>query len=142
MSTRVLIVDDEPDVVKYLSAVLQSHDYEVHTASSAAAALEALGHIRPDLICLDIMMPEESGLSLYVRLRREKATRETPVMVISGLESEEDFNVRNYVDDTEVPAPDHYLEKPIRVDAFVEAVARLTETTGTGRSGQREESSS
>lgn len=122
----VLIVDDEPDVVRYLSAVLESHDFRVRSADNTAGALRQIARQIPSVICLDIMMPEESGLSLFVKLRRQKYTRDIPVIVISGLESEADFDVRHFVKDTAVAPPEQYIEKPINVDSFVAAVKRLS----------------
>ncbi len=127
MAKRILIVDDEPDVVRYLSSVLESHDYEVATADNSADAMEAVRGHRPDLICLDIMMPEESGLSLYVKLRRQERTRRIPVIVVSGMVPESEFDLYNYVNDTSISPPEAYVEKPIDVSIFLDTVARLAQ---------------
>jgi CheY-like chemotaxis protein len=138
-SGTVLIVDDEPDVVRYLSAVLESHGYTVCSADNVSAAHAAIARQRPSLICLDIMMPEESGLSLLVKLRRQADTRDIPVIVISGMASEAEFDVRNFVEDRAVAPPEQYIEKPIDVDSFMTAVMRLTDKRSGRGKGQRKE---
>lgn len=138
MAKRVLIVDDEPDVVRYLSSVLENHGYDVDTSDNSVDAMKAVRSHKPDLICLDIMMPEESGLSLYVKLRRQKSTRSIPVVIVSGMVSRSEFALHDYVDDTSIAPPEEYIEKPIDVPCFVDTVARLAQgrssdaPTGTG----------
>jgi len=124
-SKKILIVDDEPDVVVYLSEVLESGNFGVYTADNAEAGLKTAGKVHPDLICLDIMMPGESGLSMYTKLRRTPGLEDIPVIIISGVEQAQEFDFRKFVDDENIPAPDCYLEKPIDVDEFVEMVERL-----------------
>lgn len=130
MAKRVLIVDDEPDVVRYLSSVLECHDYDVATADNSVDAFKTVCRYKPDLICLDIMMPEESGLSLYVKLRRRAGTRNIPVIVISGMAPKSEFDLRDYVDDPDIESPEEYIEKPIDVSVFVDTVSRLTRGSG------------
>jgi len=125
---RVLIVDDEADVVDYLTAILQSHDYVVATAGNADEGYRLAGEKSPDLVCLDIMMPRESGLSLYVRLRQDKRLAHIPVIIISGMEKEKEFDFRDYVYNKKIPLPDKYLEKPINVDEFIRSVEQLVRT--------------
>ncbi|MBN2227707.1 MAG: response regulator [candidate division Zixibacteria bacterium] len=121
----ILIIDDEPDVISYLSAVLDDVDYDIHSSDSTADGLEKARKLHPDLICLDIMMPEESGLSLYARLRRDECLATIPVIIISGMESQQEFDFRRYVGDRQIPPPERYIEKPINVEAFVATVRTL-----------------
>jgi len=69
-SKKILIIDDEPDVVTYLSAVLEANGYKSYATSNIKIAMEQVEDIRPDLICLDIVMPQETGISFYTRLRQ------------------------------------------------------------------------
>jgi DNA-binding response OmpR family regulator len=62
---KVLIVDDEPDVVTYLTLLLENDGYTVYSASSAEEGFDLVEIVEPDLVCLDIMMPKQLGLSLY-----------------------------------------------------------------------------
>jgi len=124
----VLIVDDEPDVLTYLTAVLENADYIVHGADSAAVGLESCRKVRPDLVCLDIMMPGSSGMSLYAALRADAVTKDIPVLIISGAAQAGEFDFRSYVPDRSIPPPDGYLEKPIQIEGFLGVVGRLIES--------------
>ncbi|PWH15258.1 MAG: DNA-binding response regulator [Anaerolineae bacterium] len=68
---KILIIDDEPSIVKLVSAYLQPEGYEVYTAADGIAGLKAARAYKPDLVVLDIMLPGIDGLELLSRLRRE-----------------------------------------------------------------------
>jgi CheY-like chemotaxis protein len=124
---RVLVVDDEEDIVEYLSAVLEDNGFIAIGASNADAALEAAEREPPDLILLDIMMPGHSGLSLYKELRRREATAKVPVLIISGYSKEEDFQktALQQLSAEQLPMPDGYLEKPISVPNLLVRLSAL-----------------
>jgi DNA-binding response OmpR family regulator len=124
---RVLVVDDEEDIVEYLSAVLEDNGFRAIGASNADAALEAAEREPPDLILLDIMMPGHSGLSLYKELRRREATAKVPVLIISGYSKEEDFQktALQQLSAEQLPMPDGYLEKPISVPNLLVRLSAL-----------------
>jgi two-component system phosphate regulon response regulator PhoB len=126
---RVLVVDDEEDIVEYLSAVLEDNGFNAIGASDADAALAATDRETPDLILLDIMMPGHSGLSLYKELRRREATAKVPVLIISGYSKEEDFQrtALRQLSLEHVPLPDGYLEKPISVHNLLIRLTALFE---------------
>jgi two-component system OmpR family response regulator len=86
--TRLLVVDDEPDIVELLSASLRYHGYEVATAASGRQAMEEARRFRPDLILLDVMMPELDGFDVLRRLRGE-GTR-VPVLFLTARDATED----------------------------------------------------
>lgn len=125
MPGLVLIVDDEPDVVEYLKVVLEVAGFETLVAMSAGEAFELARRHRPALICLDILMPEETGFSLYRRLRQHEELRSVPVVIISGVAREQEFDFRAFVPETHIPEPDRYLEKPIAVDQFLAVVDEM-----------------
>jgi two-component system phosphate regulon response regulator PhoB len=125
VGARVLIVDDEPDVAKYLATVLRARGHTPVVAGSVRAGFEQLSEALPDLICLDIMMPRESGVSMYIRLKQDSKTQSIPVIVISGVEPQEQFDLRTYVKGEPVPPPECFLEKPVKVEEFVATVERL-----------------
>ena len=82
---RILVVDDEKDVVEYLTELLEDNGYEVTPAYDGVQALELISRDKPDLILLDLLMPEETGTGLYRRLHHKKEYKDIPVIVISGL---------------------------------------------------------
>lgn len=122
---QVLIVDDEADVVDYLSAILEENNFEVLSARSAEEGYKLAVKNIPDIICLDIMMPQESGLSQYLRIRGNRKLKKIPVMILSGMEKENEFNFDDYVTDKRIPPPDIFMEKPINVSDFIANIERL-----------------
>ena len=123
---KILIVDDEPDVVAYLTAVLESNGYKSYSAADIKTAMQMIKKLHPDLICLDIVMPKETGISLYIKLHQEKEFSDIPVMIISGIVDSDKFNFRSYVKDETVPEPECYMEKPIDIKNFIWNIERLT----------------
>ncbi len=68
---RILVIDDEPSIVKLVTAYLEPEGYEVHTAADGPSGLKAARAFKPDVVILDIMLPGMDGLELLARLRRE-----------------------------------------------------------------------
>jgi CheY-like chemotaxis protein len=123
---KILIIDDEPDVNMYLEVVLESSGYETYSINDVSNAMERVKEIKPKLICLDIMMPRETGISFYSRLRKDEKYCKTPVIIISGVVESEKFNIHSFISDKSVSPPEYYMEKPINVEKFLNAVKQLT----------------
>ncbi len=86
---RLLLVDDDPGNLAVLGNLLRPQ-YDVQAAPSGARALEVIAGARPDLILLDVMMPELDGYAVLARLRADPATRDIPVIFVTGMDSTED----------------------------------------------------
>jgi diguanylate cyclase (GGDEF)-like protein len=80
----ILVVDDDPDVARFIEVNLRAAGYEVHLASDGKGALEAAIDIRPDLILLDVMMPKLDGFEVAQRLRRDGRTSSTSVIMLTA----------------------------------------------------------
>ncbi len=85
MKKKILIVDDEPDIVSYLEMVLQDQGYETITAGNGNEALEAVKRDRPDLVTLDITMPEASGTRFYKEIRLDPELSSIPVIIVTAV---------------------------------------------------------
>ena len=81
---KVLVVDDDPDILLYLSEFLESKGYTISTASSGKEALEKLDRDHPDLVLLDVMMPDMDGFEVCRRIRANAATALLPVVMVTG----------------------------------------------------------
>lgn len=81
----VLVIDDDPDIVEYLITIFEDHGYAAYGVSSGEQAMEALERVHPDLITLDLEMPDEWGPKFHERLLGMRDFKEIPVVVISGL---------------------------------------------------------
>jgi CheY-like chemotaxis protein len=82
---HVLVVDDEQDIVEFLTQLLEDNGYRVSSANDGVEAMEMISKEKPDLILLDLQMPEETGTGLYRKLQHKKDCKDIPVIVISGL---------------------------------------------------------
>jgi CheY-like chemotaxis protein len=81
---KILVVDDEDDIRRFLELVLGEKGYEVLTASSGEEALTRVQGVRPDLVLLDIMMPGLDGWEVLELLKRDPATADIPVAILSA----------------------------------------------------------
>ena len=125
MSKKILVVDDEPDIVTYLTTLLEDNGYLTRSAGDADSALSEMRARPPDLICIDIMMPRRSGLSLYQQVKTDPDLKDIPAIVISAFSRLEDFTgqkFRRLFPDESVPEPAFFIEKPVNVENFLEVV--------------------
>ena len=125
---RVLVIDDEPDQTTYLSTLLQDQGWEARTANSADEGL-ALAHEEvPDVILLDVMMPERGGLSTLIALRKDEKTKSVPVVLVTGIQAEITHDFSAFLDRFKKHHPDAYLEKPVDPEKLLKT---LDEVCGT-----------
>ena len=110
METRrkILVIDDEPDVVSYLSAFLEDEGFEVFAAGNGPDGLRLAREQAPDLITLDITMPGMSGIEVLTTLRRDEHLSCIPVIIITGVTSFDKLT-----DYRDVRAPEGFMQKPI-----------------------------
>jgi CheY-like chemotaxis protein len=106
----VLVVEDEPDVVTYLSTLLEDAGYNTVAAEDGDQALERVKASRPNLITLDISMPSKSGVRFYRDMKESDEWRSIPIIIVTGLSSdfEKFISTRRHV-----PPPEGYVSKPI-----------------------------
>jgi CheY-like chemotaxis protein len=119
----VIVVDDEPDVAAYLAAVLERHGHTAITASTAAEGFNLAKKTRPDVVCVDIVMPEETGATLLRRIRADHDIGGTAVVFITALKREM-IPVTPCSNGEPSVEPNAFIEKPPNADRFVEAVER------------------
>ena len=84
MRGRVLVVDDDPSLGEMLGIVLRQEGFEPVFVRSGDQAIAAFHQAKPDLVLLDLMMPEVNGFDVVEALRKNKATRETPIMILTA----------------------------------------------------------
>jgi DNA-binding response OmpR family regulator len=129
MRTRkVAIIDDEPDIVTYLTSALQDNGFDVVSATNAYDGFEIIRAERPDLVCLDILMPEETGFSLYRRIKEDTILKGTRVLIISALSMENEMIPVRQAKTSDSPVslkPDGFIEKPIDLALFISTVQEL-----------------
>jgi class 3 adenylate cyclase len=116
---KVLVVDDLPENVRLLTAVLTANGYEVSTASSGPEALERVRNELPDIVLLDILMPGMNGYEVCRRIREDPATRFLPVVMVTASDSEVRFNAIEAEADDFVVKPFNKQELLARVRSLV-----------------------
>lgn len=114
MPKKILVVDDEPHIVKYLTAFLEDSGYETCSAADGEAAFEVLKEEQPDLVTLDLQMPNETGTRFYRNMIKSKAFKDVPVIVISGIPGRH----------LAVSKPIAVFEKPIDRDALLATIKK------------------
>jgi two-component system phosphate regulon response regulator PhoB len=90
MSTRVLVVEDEPAIVELVSYSLKESGWDIAAVGSTAAAWDSIRAGKPDLLLLDWMLPDQSGLRLLARLRADRDFQDIPVIMLTAKSMEED----------------------------------------------------
>ncbi|MBU0595708.1 response regulator [Candidatus Bipolaricaulota bacterium] len=128
---KVLVIDDEESIITYLQIILEDHGFVPLVALDGDAGTELARRERPDLICMDVMMPRRSGIALYQEFKRDPELASIPVMFISAFNQIRDLRnpetFRKMIPDPAIPHPEYCMEKPIKVGAFVEIVTALIE---------------
>ncbi|MFA5869024.1 MAG: response regulator [Candidatus Bathyarchaeia archaeon] len=110
---RILVVDDEPDVLDMTRTMLESRGFEVSEAASGEEALRLIAEKKPDLVLLDVVLPGVTGLEICRRLKRSGDTRGIPVVMFTALGPEVDMMLG------EGDKADAYLMKPFTMKALL-----------------------
>jgi len=118
-SGRILIVDDDPGITRLLGMILTRDGYLVQVAADAEAALAGVAAYTPDLILLDVRFPGGDGYTLCQQLKRDTATRLTPVILVTGL-SDRESRIKG-----RQAGADDFLTKPVDADELLARVASL-----------------
>ena len=118
----ILVVEDAQDERGFLTTLLEDEGYEVVEAVNGEEALARIEADRPDLVTLDITMPEKSGIAVYRRLKEDDSLKEIPVIIVTGISA--DF--KRYISTRrQVPPPEGYVSKPVDHEEFIAKVRDL-----------------
>ena len=121
MPARILVVDDDPMIVRLCRVNLELEDYEVVEAGDGKEALAVVAAEAPDLMICDVMMPHLNGLEVVERLRRDPAHRDLPIVLLSAKAQERDIQQGTSA------GADKYLTKPFDPDELLKVVEELLE---------------
>jgi CheY-like chemotaxis protein len=125
---KILFVDDELDMRIFLSTVLKTEGYEAVAARNALEGIKKARDVCPDLIIMDVMMPQAGGVTLFQELKKDPQLSHVPVIMLSGV-SEKAFShhlkMLNVRLDDSLPPPDAYMEKPLDPARLVATIERL-----------------
>ena len=118
---KVLIVDDEPNIVTALEFLLKRSGYDVRLASNGAEALEQVEAYRPDLVLMDVMMPIKSGFEVCQRMRERPEFAQIKIVMLSAKGTEAEVNKGLSL------GADLYITKPFSTQELVATINRLFE---------------
>ena len=125
---RVLVVDDEPDVVSYLEMLFHDSGYETLSAADGNEAMELVRREPPDLVTLDITMPEATGTRFYKQIKTDSELSSIPVIIITAVTGYggDPYAYKNFISKSSlVPPPEGYFPKPIDKEELLKKVAEL-----------------
>jgi CheY-like chemotaxis protein len=111
---RILVVDDEPDAVEFVRAVLEEAGYEVTSAPNGDQGIQAARALKPDLVILDVQMPGKDGFTAFADMRKDPELRAIPVIMLTGVRKRLGVafsagDMADYLGEE----PNAYVEKPV-----------------------------
>jgi two-component system phosphate regulon response regulator PhoB len=127
---RVLVVDDELDMRTFVATLLETSGFKPLVAEDGIQGLEMARRDKPSLIILDIMMPRESGITMYRSLKTDPALKDIPVIMLSALAKKTFLHSQGVLDaykGEKIPEPAAYIEKPPEPDELLEAIQNSLE---------------
>ena len=115
MAQTILVVDDEPEIVRLVRAYLEDTGYRVVTGGDGQEALHVARREKPDLVVVDVMMPRKSGLVMFSQLKKDERSKDIPVLMLTG--------VSGLLEEQEAQAADETSERPY--DSLRESLKRV-----------------
>ena len=119
MSKKILIIDDEPDLIKALTVRLESEGYGIETAGDGFEGLNKARTSEPDLIILDLMLPKINGFKVARLLKFDDNYKKIPIIMLTARTEEQDKELGKET------VGDVYMEKPYNEEELLEAVGKL-----------------
>jgi CheY-like chemotaxis protein len=125
----ILMIDDEVDILTYLSTLFNDNGYKTFTSTNYENAMEFLRIQKPDLITLDLAMPGKDGLSIYKELKNNDNFKDIPVIFVTGVNPNNpgQLDHRKFIYEHSLPKPEGYIEKPVEKDLLLKIVRKCVE---------------
>lgn len=114
---KILVVDDDPSIVKLVKSLLEHEGFDVETASDGIDALVKVKEVRPSLIVLDIMMPELNGYDVCHKIKFDSPYKEIPIILLTSRDQEIDSRIGEMMGIT-------YLQKPLQRDVLLAEIKK------------------
>jgi CheY-like chemotaxis protein len=126
MRKRILIVDDDISGLYMLSFLLRSHNYEIFEATNGREGLNKARELKPDVILLDIQMPEMNGFEVCQQLKQEEEMKEIPIILFTS------YGMAGHKKKAIESGADGYIEKPVNPDVFISQVESIIKSFKAG----------
>jgi two-component system alkaline phosphatase synthesis response regulator PhoP len=128
-TAKILIIDDQPSEVKMVKMALERANYEVTYAYNGKEGIEKAKQEKPDLIILDIMMPEKDGFIACGELKKSFETSTIPIIILTGVE-DSTLILPDMESASDSPHADEYIDKPVDPNFLLKRVERLLKKIG------------
>lgn len=120
MAKKVLIIDDEPEMLSLVKYTLEQGGFEVYTCDNGKTAWDEIARVRPDVMILDVMLPGIDGYSLQLKLSQDPTTKELPIIVLTSLEPSKTLFQK-------FPSVVAFMTKPFKTDELLKNVQTAAE---------------
>lgn len=123
---KILIIDDDPDLVEAMRVVLESKAHEVSVAKNGEEGLGKVKHINPKLIILDIMMETgDKGFDVARELKRDPEYKDIPILMLTAIKERTGLDFKKEAGDRDWLPVDDYCDKPLKAEELIAKVERL-----------------
>lgn len=129
---NILVVEDDLHMRIFISAVLETSGYNATATKDGKEGIRKAKESPPDLIILDVMMPEEGGVSMYRQLKADDELKDIPVIMLSGVDSKSflhSLRTMNIGLQEPLPDPEAYVEKPPKAEDLLKIIQELIKDT-------------
>ncbi len=119
---RILSIEDEPGMSSLIQLIFERHGHRVVSVKSGEFGLEMLKSLRPDVLLLDLMLPDIDGWDIYQQMKEDDELAQVPVIIVSARDRDQDARSGRFV-----IGEDRFIEKPFEVKDLVKAVNEALE---------------
>jgi CheY-like chemotaxis protein len=126
MAKKILVIDDEPDMIIFLKALLEDAGYEVVTAEDGEQGMDMIKSEKPALISLDLLMPNKTGIKMYRELRKDPEHGSIPVIMVTGFSADDvpSMDFKEWLKQRAIKEPEAYIEKPVDKQVLLKEIEK------------------
>ena len=126
MGKKILVIDDEPDMVTFLATLLEDNGYDVITAVDGEEGLQKIKSEKPDLVSLDLLMPNKTGIKMFRELRKDSEIGHIPVVMVTGFGKDDvpSMDFKKWIQERSIRSPEAYIEKPVDAEVLLTAIRK------------------
>jgi len=125
MQPKILIIDDDRDIVEALKIILEGESYRVRVAFDGQEGLKAIQQEKPDLIILDLLLPGQNGATVYRSLKDHLDYGDIPVLVLTALAKKMGDKIFSQKEEDLLKEVDEYLDKPVNPQRLLDRIKQL-----------------
>ncbi len=126
MPKKILIIDDEPDMLVFLTTLLEDNGYVTVTATDGEEGLTKVKAERPDLVSLDLLMPNKTGIKMFREMRKDEETKDIPVVMVTGFAKDDvpSMDFKEWIQKRSIKPPEGYIEKPVDKELLLKTIEK------------------